>query len=103
MHHTIPQFMNRIINRLGVKTSADSSRVVFHYFAQCAAGKSSTLWNVVVNEHAKNDALKTFENWQSASGSALKNQNMSCIEDAVNDKILCIKRPVKVSFIDYIC
>ena len=64
MHYTIPQFMDRIVHQWDVKTSVDSGRVVFHYFAQYVAGKSSTLWNAVVNEHAKTIDLKNFAKWQ---------------------------------------
>ena len=64
MHYTIPQFMNRIVNQWDVKTSANNGRVVFRYFTDCVTGKATTIWNAIVNEHAKEDSDRTFENWQ---------------------------------------
>ena len=56
-----------------------------------------------MNEHAKDEAAKTFESWQACVGFYLeKIQNMAYIGDAVCDKILHWKRPVTVSFIDHI-
>ena len=60
MHYTLPQFMDRIVNQRGVQTSANNGRVVFHYFAQCLAGCSTTYWKSVVDQHAKREALKTY-------------------------------------------
>ena len=64
MAHIIPQFMNRIVNQWEAKTSANNGRIIFRYFADCVTGKASTIWNAVVNEHARDDASKTFEIWQ---------------------------------------
>ena len=95
--------MNRIVNQLDVKTSTNNGRVVFRYFADCVTGKAGTIWSAVVNEHAKDDSVRTFENWQKWIRFYIeKMQNMAYIGDAVNDKILRIKRLAAVSFIDHI-
>ena len=81
MHYTISQFMNRIVNQWEVKTSANNSRVVFRYSTDCVTGKASTIWIAVVNEHAKDDASRTFESWQVCITFYIeKMQNMSYIK-----------------------
>ena len=88
---------------MDVKTSANNGRVVFRYFTDCVTGKASTIWNAVVNGHAKEDSDRTFENWQKRIRFYIeKMQNMAYIGDALNDKILRIKRPVTVSFINHV-
>ena len=95
--------MNRIVNQWDVKTSANNSRVIFCYFTDCVPCKASTIWNAIVNEHAKEDKDRTFENWQKCIRFYIeKMQNIAYIGDAVNDKILRLKRPVTVSFIDHV-
>ena len=103
MHFTIPQFMNQVVNQWDVETSANNGRVVFRYFADCVTSKTKTIWNAVVNEHAKEDSDRTFENWQKCSRFYIeKMQNMSFIGDTICDKILHLKRPVTVSIIGHL-
>ena len=87
MTHTNLQFLNRVVGQWKVKTSVDNGRIVFPYWTDCVTGRANTIWIAVVNEHAKDDAAKTFESWQTCIGFYLeKIQNVSYIGDAVCDK-----------------
>ena len=65
---------------------------MFQYFSQCLAGHCTTYLKSVADQHAKIDGLKTYAKWQECVRFYIeKNQNMTFIGDAVNDKILCIQ------------
>ena len=86
-----------------IKESADKGVIVFTYWDNCVTGKAKNYWNAVVKEYHADGTAKTYKTWMSCVGMYLeKLQNMSFIGDAVYFKILRWKRPVNVSFIDFV-
>ena len=43
MYHTIPRFLNRIMEQWNIKISADNGRIAFRYLSDCVTGRAGTI------------------------------------------------------------
>jgi hypothetical protein len=101
--YTIPQFVSSIVNGWKLNTTATLQKEIFTHFMKCLQGKATSLWKAVVAEHAPNPDLHDWELWCKCVVFYFeKMAGMKFIGDHIIHQVLTWKRPIVVSFNDYV-
>ena len=99
----IPKFVNNCVTVWKLIQSPALEKEIFRHFYDCLQGKATSLWKAVVAQHAPDPDLHNWLLWSECIAFYFeKMAGMQYIGDHVIHQVLSWKRPIVVSFNDYV-
>ena len=101
--YTIPQFVNNCVTAWKLMQTPVVKRDIFRHFSECLQGKATSLWKALIAEHAPDLTLHSWDLWDTCIRFySEKMEGIQFIGDHVIHQVLTWKRPIVVSFNDYV-